>query len=256
MSCTIIGCRCYHKTMLKVIIWSNHSLMVSLSDFKSLVSLLLASSPLFLFLHFPLWYSIQQLYCQYFAVTFLYSNQKSPTSSLKFLLVRPYEHRREGQWAWHWHSPSFEDVHKHRGTGSYRGRSCAQACFESGHSGMRQVQRETIGGSTSIPETDQAWQSLCESVSFYPLHLSTSFCLCCWAEQWLSMNCCLTRTTDQFTCDSHVCVKFLPHIRDQAGHLERPLRLCGGFFVHVCKKNDNMKVSIWGWESNGERMNE
>lgn len=173
MSCTITGCWCYHKGMHEVI-WSNHNLMLSLSNSRSLAPLLLSSSP-----------CDPAVYCQCFAVRFFYSNQKSSTHSLKFLLVRPNQRGREGQWAWHWHSPSFEDVHRHRGTGSYRGRSCAQACFQSGHSGMMQAQRETIGGSTSSPETNQAWQSFCESGSFHPLHLSAAFCLCCSAQQEL-----------------------------------------------------------------------
>lgn len=121
-------------------------------------------------------FPVQQLYCQSLALPFFYSNQKIPTSSLKFLLVRPYYHGTEGRWAWHWHSPSFEDVHRPRGTGSHGGRSCKRACFQCVHSGMMQTQAETIGGSTSSPETNQAWQSL-------GLILAASLCVCV-AELW------------------------------------------------------------------------
>lgn len=123
--------------------------------------------------------------------------------------MRLYLHGREGQWAWHWHSPSFDDTES---TGSYRGRSCAQDCFEIGHSGMMQAQRETIGGSTSSPGTNQAWQSLCDSVSFHPLHLFhlfMSLLLGSAVAQWFEL---LSHKGHgaicaKFTCDLNVCRK-------------------------------------------------
>ncbi|CAB1447123.1 unnamed protein product [Pleuronectes platessa] len=55
---------------------------------------------------------------------------------------------------------SFEAAHRPGGAGSCRGRSCAQAGAERSHSGMMQMERETIGGSTARPDHHSATRGL------------------------------------------------------------------------------------------------